>query len=280
MKERRVQKNKRRQSSVRRSLATARVKPSKQRGQNFLLDPLALQAILEFAAPRSEERILEIGPGLGALTSHLVRFPNFRAIEIEAKLCRELSARYPGLQIIEGDVRSIDFRTLGDELSIISNLPYSISSDMTFLLIQHRRQINRAVFLMQREFAERLAGSPLSGSYGITTIATQFWFTTRLGPIIRGDSFHPPTQVESQVIELTPRSAGLAPEIDFEHFLKFVRAAFSQRRRTLLNSLGASDTYPKERVTAALQALGVSEDIRAEQLEIPQLIELFRAVKS
>lgn len=266
--------------SVKAGLKSLGVKPSRERGQNFLIDHNVIDAIVEFGAPSASDNLVEIGPGLGALTERLVVFPNFSVIEIEGQFCRDLALKYPDLKIINSDVRKVDFSDLGDDLTVFGNLPYVYSTDILFHLIRHASVISRAVLLLQKEFAERVASPPGGRSYGSLSVASQVAAKPVLGPVVPGTSFHPPTKVESRLLKLeffkTPRYKISDPV----WFTKVVRAGFLQRRKKLLNSLKASGITQGDKFAPALERAGIDPGRRAETLSIEEFIALADGLKA
>lgn len=256
------------------------VRPSKGRGQNFVINTSVITQIIEFGFPSESEHLVEIGPGLGALTSELYKIGPLAVIEIEMKFCEDLERRFPNLVIVNKDVRLVDFSSLGKELVVFGNLPYSFSTEIIFHLIDNSASIARAVLLLQREFAERLVASPGGRDYGVLSVSCQIACETRLGPIIPGNSFHPPTKVESRLVELkfpkTPRF-----EINDVLWLKrCVRASFLQRRKKLLNSLRGSGFFINDGIEAACKDAGIDPGRRAETLSIEEFIKLSKALQS
>lgn len=252
--------------------------PSKGRGQNFLINPEVIDQILNFGAPQSSENLLEIGPGLGALTEVLQKMGSLKVIEIEGKFCDHLKKLYPEIHVLNADVTKVDLSTLGEDLVIFGNLPYSRSTDIVFHLVRYGANIKRAVLMLQREFAERLAAPPGGRDYGVLTVTTRLWCDARLGPIIGGDSFHPPTKVSSRLVELTflkaPRVAGLDPG----RFEKVVKAAFFRRRRKLFNSIVSSGIEKREKIEEILKALKIDGNRRAETLTFEEYVQLTDAL--
>lgn len=183
-------------------LARVGVRPKKSRGQNFVINPDAIAKIIEFAKPKADETIIEIGPGLGALTESLAQFPSLSVVEIEPEFCSLLRAKFPNIQIFNADVRLFEFAAVGKDLTVFGNIPYSFSSEIVLKLIHSRASIKRVVLMLQKEFAQRLAAKPGTKAYGSLSIACQLWTETRLGPIIAGSNFHPRANVDSLLIEL------------------------------------------------------------------------------
>jgi len=250
------------------------VRPSKERGQNFLIDDEAINSIVSYAAPAKADKIVEIGPGLGAMTRVLSSFPDLTVIEIEEKFCERLSQTYPDIKVVCDDVRFVDLSALGNDLVIFGNLPYSFSTDIVFLLVKHARSIKKAVIMLQKEFAERLASDPGGRSYGVLSVHAQLYADIKLGPTIPGNAFHPPTQIKSRLVEMT-----FLPECRFalrdeEWFKKVVKASFFRRRKKLSNSLKASGLFTPEEINQALDASSIDPGRRAETLSIEEFVTL------
>jgi 16S rRNA (adenine1518-N6/adenine1519-N6)-dimethyltransferase len=264
---------------ARAELAGLGVQPSKQRGQNFIINPFVVETIIQFSRIDGAEALVEIGPGLGALTAALyasteARGGSLQLIEIEPELCSLLSVRCPNAKVHCADARHVDFEALGKRLTVFGNLPYSFSSEIVLHLARQREFIDRAILMLQREFAERLAAEPGSRSYGSLSVVVQNWFEVTRGPVIPGDAFHPPTKVESLVFELRPRPMPRAEVSDPVWFERVVRAAFSSRRRTIENALKGSHLVPAEEVGPAIERAGLSLGSRAEALTIEDFAAL------
>lgn len=255
------------------------VQPSKERGQNFIVDTSVLHSIVQFGHPSAEDKIVEIGPGLGALTKELSRFPDLTLVEIEEKFCRDLQVHYPDAKIVCADVRTVDFSKLGSNLVVFGNLPYSFSTDIIFHLLSQASVLKRAVLMLQREFAERVAAGPGGRDYGSISINTQLMADMRLGPIIPGTAFHPIANVESRLIELTFLKSPRVAVADPVWFKKVVKASFLQRRRKLLNSLKSSCLVSGEATLEALRAASIDPGRRAETLSIAEFALLADEMK-
>lgn len=265
-------------NQVKEQLKKLRVRPVKERGQNFLIDSSVIQAIIDFAKPDKSENLVEIGPGLGALTAELYRIAPLKVIEIEEAFCADLIKRFPDLVIFNDDVRSVDFNELGEELTVFGNLPYSFSTDIIFHLVAFAPAINRAVLLLQREFAERLAAEPGGRDYGALTVSAKLWTNVRLGPTVSGGAFHPPAKVDSTVVELRFLSEPRYQVKNSFWYQRVVKAAFFKRRRKLLNSLNASQAFPDLDIEAILEELDISKEQRAETLSIAEYVKLSNRV--
>jgi 16S rRNA (adenine1518-N6/adenine1519-N6)-dimethyltransferase len=261
-------------------LKTLRVVPDKAFGQNFVQSPAVIDEIIRFARPESSDRIVEIGPGLGALTAELLSIGEVNAIEIEESFCHYLRKKFsPSLTVHHADIRGFDLPSLGKDLVVFGNIPYSFSSEILFYLIDNaylngERIVKRAVLLVQKEFAERVASQPGPKAYGVPSIRAGLVANTRLGPIFPGDIFHPVANVESQVLELR-----FLPEPRFEvkdplHFRHLLAIAFSTRRRKIANTLTSSGQYPAEVIEHVLREIDVSANDRVERITVEQFVKL------
>ena len=262
------------------TLRELNVRPTKERGQNFLIQEDVPVKIVEFGAPPKEANVVEIGPGTGALTKHLSQWSSLTLIEIEERFCAPLQQAYPHVKIINQDVRQVDLYQVGSNLVVFGNIPYSFSTDIVFHLLECRQVVQYAVLMVQKEFAQRLAADHGSRTYGSLSVAVQQWADVTLGPIVPGNAFHPPTQVESQVVKLRFRETPRVEIDDAKHFERVVRASFSQRRKKLTNSLAASTRWSREEVEEALGELGIRLDARPEQLSVEQFGQLAHKLSS
>ncbi len=268
-------------TKIKSRLARLGIEPRKSRGQNFLANPVIADEILAFSGVERSSVVLEVGPGLGALTERLVFLGcEFYALEVEEGFVKLLLEEFPKLrpeQIICADALEIDPAAIGSglgvkrEFELVSNVPYSISSELVLWVIKNRAAFVSASLLLQKEFAERLGAEPGGRDYGSLTVLRSVFFDAELGPVVAGSEFYPETEVESQVIKLTRRKVPRVELEDTEYFEKVVRAAFSKRRKTLLNSLGASGVMgSKEEVGELLERCGIDGKRRAETLSVEE----------
>lgn len=218
---------------LRRLLQTYGVRASKARGQCFLLDESVLDRQVAAAALRPSDRVLEIGPGIGNLTERLLRSgAQVVAIEQDPRLCRLLRERFEdSLELIEGDAVQVP---LPEFAKVVANLPYQISSGITFRLLE--RGFDRAVLLYQREFADRLLAGPGSKTYGRLSVSAYCRAERERLADVPAGAFWPPPKVSASLVRLRPRPRPFAVR-DPELFERLVEAAFLHRRKTLLNSL-------------------------------------------
>jgi 16S rRNA (adenine1518-N6/adenine1519-N6)-dimethyltransferase len=220
------------------------VRARKRFGQHFLHDPGVLARIVDAIDPRPGERIVEIGPGRGALTLPLLeRCRRLEVIEIDRDLIPGLEARAAAvgeLVVHAGDVLEFDFAALrgtGSKLRVCGNLPYNISTPLLFHLLATRDAIADMHFMLQKEVVDRMVAPPGGGDYGrLTVMLAAACTSTALFRVGRG-AFQPPPAVDSAVVRLVPHAADPFPLPDPQRFARVVAAAFSMRRKTLRNSL-------------------------------------------
>jgi len=240
-------------------------------GQHFLVRQSVLEHIARCACPDSCDVIVEIGPGRGALTAHLLRrSKRVIAIEVDPVLVQYLRSKFRGeqaLEIVENDILKTDLSAWGRHLVVAGNLPYYITSPIIEKVLSMRALLSRAVFLVQKEVAERLAASPGSRDFGYLSVQTQLLSEVEVLFPVPAAAFRPPPKVDSAVVRLTPRAE--LPVAEPRAFLKFAAAAFHQKRKTLRNNLLGS--YDRDK----LDALPETKQ-RAEQLGVNELITLWQ----
>ncbi|MEZ5659681.1 MAG: 16S rRNA (adenine(1518)-N(6)/adenine(1519)-N(6))-dimethyltransferase RsmA [Burkholderiaceae bacterium] len=212
----------------------------KRFGQHFLVDHRVLDGILLAVSPRDDQRLVEIGPGLGALTDVLLeRIGRLTAIEIDRDLAQRLRERYPAqrLNLIEGDALRTDWRALagGDQLRLVGNLPYNVATPLMTGLIPVRERILDAHFMIQREVAERLCAREGGAAYGRLGVLMQAFFEMEIVLEVPPEAFDPPPRVDSAVVRLCPlEDPGVA---DMNMLEQLLSAAFGQRRKMLRGTL-------------------------------------------
>jgi len=248
-------------------------RPRKRFGQNFLRDQNILNRIVAAAELQENERIFEVGPGPGALTEHLLLtgLP-VTAIEIDRDLAAALQAREAAnLSVVVGDVLRLNWDELltSPPYKMIANLPYNISSQVLFKVLDHRQAFDRLVLMFQKEVGERLIASPASREYGILSVLMQTWYAIKRVVRVPPGAFFPPPKVESVVLcfDLLPQPRVVLSDIAL--YRRLVRGAFAQRRKTLRNSLLGSDWFAED-IDPALGAAGIDPGRRGETLTIEE----------
>jgi 16S rRNA (adenine1518-N6/adenine1519-N6)-dimethyltransferase len=261
------------------------LRPEKARGQNFLLHPHQARRIVAALALAPQDLVVEVGPGLGALTVFLAeQAKRVVALEVDqalaAYLQEELFVNESRVEVICQDVLRFDFLQLSREtnapLVVVGNLPYQITSPLLFKLAEGKAAISRAVLMMQQEVGARLTANPGTKDYGILSVLLQYHFAmTRLfslGPA----NFYPPPQVTSVVMALMPREPDPKAR-DEAFFAQVVKAAFATRRKTLRNTLavrGQALGLPEAEVLAALEVLHIDSGRRGETLSVSAFVQL------
>lgn len=252
-------------------LSRLRVQPSKDFGQSFLADFGLIQDIVDFGRIGPSDVIVEIGPGLAALTRELASITkDLTVIEIEPAFANLIREDFPKVKVIEADVRTVDFSELGESLLVFGNLPYVFSTDILFHLLAYSSVVKRAVLMFQKEYAERLYAQEGSKKYGSLTLQLANYARVRPGPIISGESFFPVVAVESQVVEVEFYSK---PRLEGEklfNFQRLVSAAFFKRRKKLLNSLKASKAFTAEQLESLENSPEFRPEARAEDLSFEE----------
>ena len=251
------------------------IRARKRFGQHFLHDPKVIERIVAAIDPRPGEALIEIGPGRGALTAPLLqRAGELTAIEIDRDLASALQARFGApLNLIVADVLDVDFTTLRADrkpLRVIGNLPYNISTPLLFYLLAQREAIFDMHFMLQREVVERMVAAPGSKAYGRLTVMLAPWVSVRSVLDVGAGAFRPAPKVTSAVVRITPLPGPAFPILSIERFERIVRAAFSQRRKTLRNALKGLVSEEQ------LRRLGIDPGLRPERLE-PQQFALIAA---
>jgi len=242
-------------------------------GQNFLHDRSIIDRIVRSINPAAGERIVEIGPGRGALTFALLeRIDAITAIEIDRDLIPWLKARDARIHIVESDVLQVDFTALAERLGgpirLVGNLPYNISSPILFHAREHRDAIVDMHFMLQKEVVERMAAADGNKDYGRLTVMLQAVFAIDHLFNVPPESFTPAPKVDSAIVRLRPLPEGSWPDFDDTRLETIVRAAFGMRRKTLRNTL--RDVVDEHTLLAA----GIDPGARAEQLPVSAFIGL------
>ncbi len=248
--------------------------PSKSLGQNFIKDLRVIDRIVELADLSSEDEVLEIGPGLGALTSALAdNAKRVVAIEKDKKLVehlRESFRDYPRVEFVHQDALKADFSSFysGKKLKAISNLPYSVSSPILFKLLEARQYFSSLVLMLQLEVGERITAGPGGKTYGSISVLLQTFMDITSGFRVHPASFWPKPKVDSIVLKLEPLEFPRVDVSDEKLYEKVVRAAFSSRRKMIGNSL--QSILSRDSARASLELAGIDKTRRAETLTIEE----------
>ena len=230
--------------AVRRELARIGRRPRKRLCQHFLADARIAERIVALAQLHGEERVVEIGPGLGALSKQLAaQARELWLIEVDAELARRLTAEYGGqahVHVVTADVLTIDFAELlgsGEPAVVVANLPYNIATAVLAALLAQPQRFRRMVLMLQREVVERLRAAPGSKQYGVLSVLTQYAARLQTAMRVGPEAFVPRPRVESEVIVVEPRAQPAVAVRDPALFRRVVRTVFTQRRKQLVNSL-------------------------------------------
>ncbi|ETF01322.1 16S rRNA methyltransferase [Advenella kashmirensis W13003] len=241
----------------------------KRFGQNFLTDDSVIESIVRAIDPARTDRVIEIGPGLSALTVPLqARLDHLAVIEIDRDLAARLRKRFPAdrLTVHEADVLTVDFAEFGSELRIVGNLPYNISSPLLFHLVSFAEQVRDQHFMLQKEVIARMVARPGESDYGRLSVMLQARYDMRHLFDVPPEAFDPPPKVTSAVVRMVPLSAERPQAKSERAFSQLVARAFSQRRKMLRRVLADWQIDWAE--------VGIAETARAEALSVADFIRL------
>ena len=261
---------------IKEALDRAGVLPSKQLGQNFLIDPNMARWIVAQLEATAEDAVVEVGPGTGSLSEHLVgKVRRLILIEFDGRLAAALAERFqgePSVEVHHADGAKFDGRTLFKHrcLKFLGNLPYSSGGAIMKNLLSRPHPFERAVVMLQKEVVDRLAATPGTKDYGILSLRTQADWVVEPQRNVPPEAFYPRPRIDSCVAILRPRTGGL-PAFDHRLFDELIRRGFAQRRKQLKNQLPDGTAWPE-----IAAALGISVTSRAEQLDLAQWVELTR----
>ena len=249
--------------------------PRKRFGQNFLADPHYVSRIVEAIDPQPGDKVVEIGPGLAALTGALIeRAGRIAAVEIDRDLAARLRERFTAdrLALHEADALAFDFSTLGDRLRVVGNLPYNNSSPLLFHLTSFEAGLRDIHVMLQREVVARMTAAPGTPDYGRLTVMLQTRFrVSRLFTVPAG-AFRPAPKVESALARLVPLGEERPRIVDEALFTRIVAAAFGQRRKTLRNALSMLADE------VSLQGAGIDPSARGETLSVDDFVRLTNGI--
>jgi 16S rRNA (adenine1518-N6/adenine1519-N6)-dimethyltransferase len=251
----------------------------KSLGQHWLHDEASLQAIVDAVDVCSEDIVLEIGSGPGTLTKFLVeRAQKVVAVEFDEQLARDLPARVPAenLEVVHQDILQFDFRALPVGYKVVANIPYYLTSNLIRVLSESANPPSHVALLIQKEVAERAAAGP--GAMSLLSVSAQFYWEVTLGRKVLAELFTPPPKVDSQILILKRRAEPLFADVEPKQFFRLVKAGFSGKRKTLLNSLSAGLQLGKPEINELLGQANVTSGLRAQALSLDDWHRLYQVM--
>ncbi|OGN92618.1 MAG: ribosomal RNA small subunit methyltransferase A [Chloroflexi bacterium RBG_13_48_10] len=262
------------QLDVPRLLRQYGLRPEKSLGQNFLLDESALHQVVEAAQLAPHETVLEIGPGLGSLTRYLaLSARSVVAVELDSNLIPPLEqvvGQYPNVQVVAGDILALDPVQLvsQQEYVVVANIPYYITSSLIRHLLEARIPPQRLILTLQHEVAKRICAIP--GDMSLLALSVQVYGHPEIMAHIPANAFYPPPKVDSAVLRIHLYQSPLIPAAEMDTFFHLIKAGFSQKRKTLRNSLSAGLRLSPSETEGMLQDADIDPMRRAETLAIPE----------
>ncbi len=277
-------------TSPRTLLSAYNLSPKKQFGQNFLSDPSTAEMIVSRSGIIKEDVVLEIGPGLGALTVPIAMAADtVYAIEKDKNLIPPLQSellaqnidnvRIVNDNILDADIESISARH-GRKIIVMGNLPYNISSQILIKLITQRLFVSRAILMFQKELSERICAKPGGKDYGRISVMLQYCADISKIADVKASLFFPKPKIDSQIIEIRFKDSPDFPADDEKFFFRVIKAAFGKRRKTLKNSLSGSELgIDAQAAVSALNSSGIDPVRRAETLTVEEFVRLSNAIQ-
>lgn len=263
------------------ALRTLEQRARRRFGQHFLTRSGVVERIVRASGVEPGEPVVEIGPGLGILTRALVQAgAQVTAIEVDRDLAGWIREHFPQVRLIEADATAVDWdEVLGEEaVRMVANLPYNVGTGLVMGALRRPDRFRSVTVMLQSEVVERLVARPGTKAYGSLSVEAWLWAEGRAVMGVPPEAFHPPPKVRSAVVRFDRPQAPRAPGLGEEAVERVVRAAFSQRRKTLRNNLKAFAPLPE--VDRALASIGASAQVRAEALEPAAFVALASALKT
>jgi len=255
------------------------VDAKKSLGQHWLNDEPSLETISTSIDISNDDTVLEIGPGLGSLTAKLAnKAKKVIAVELDSKAIGYLTSNLnlPNLKIIHADILKFDLTTLPADYKVVANIPYYLTSNLLRVLCTSSNPFSQAALLVQKEVAQRAAAEP--GKMSLLSVGVQLYCEVKTGQIIEANKFDPPPKVDSQILILNRRKDLLFIDIDNKKFFRLVRAGFSQRRKTLLNSLSGGLGLNRDEVSGLIELAGILPTRRPQTLSLEEWHKLYREI--
>ena len=256
------------------------LRANKKLGQNFLINEEIINQIIEKADVNKNDTIIEIGPGLGSLTAKLLENANkVIAIELDSNMSNILKERfclYDNFELIEKDVLKVDLNEIVekyDSVKVVANLPYYITTPIIMKLLEEKLKLKSITVMVQKEVGERFCAVPNSKEYGAITISINYYTEPEIIIDVPKENFEPMPEVDSCVIKLDVRNVPPVELKNEKDFFNLIKAGFSQRRKTINNSL-ASMGISKEKIKNVLEKLGIDSKLRAENLTMEQFADI------
>lgn len=258
--------------------------PKKSLGQHWLHDEPTLAAICDAAGVQAGDTVLEVGPGLGTLTRQLLaRGAKVTAVEFDETLAAQLPKNVLGdspldsdLTVVRQDILRFDLTTLPAGYKVVANIPYYLTSNLIRVLTESTNPFSQAAILIQKEVAERVVAGP--GDMSILSVSAQYYCEVSLGANVPAKLFTPPPKVDSQVLVLKRRTQPLFPDVETKQFFRLVKAGFSQKRKTLVNSLSGGLAISKDQARAMLGSANIPENTRAQALSLDDWHALYQSM--
>lgn len=251
---------------------------NKSLGQHWLTDLDSLQAMVKAASISPKDTVLEIGPGLGTLTAELVaEADQVVAVEFDAKLAAELPNQVwaDNLKVINQDIQKFDYTSMPADYKVVANIPYYLTSNLIRNLSETTNPPAVAALLVQKEVAQRVAAKP--GDMSLLSVTAQYYWQISVGRLVPAKLFTPAPKVDSQILILEHRDQPLFEDVDPKRFFRLIKAGFSERRKTLLNSLSGGLHLSKEQTRELLESAGLEPSLRAQNLSLADWHKLYKS---
>lgn len=260
-------------------------RPRKRFGQNFLVHEGVLRTIVRLLDVREQDRIFEIGPGLGFLTRQLLELCcDVWAVEVDSNLVKwlreTLGQRHASLRLIEADVLTVDFHRVLPQghIKVVGNLPYSIATQVLFRLFEQARRFSELVLMVQQEVGQRIMASPGTKAYGVLSVSCQIYGRVTERVSVAPEAFIPRPRVRSTILKILPYDEPLVAAEEITHFRRVVRAAFGQRRKMIGNAL-KEIIGDRSHIVEVLRSAGIGPERRGETLDVHEFLELSHALQ-